>query len=255
MPEENDWRESLPFELKTSDSLSKFKDVGSLAKSYTELEKMMGSRVSIPNEKSKEDEWNGFYKSWGRPEKHDEYKFPDKLPEGLSIDDEFGGSVKMLGHKLGLNQSQFNKLIEWGVEQSQGALSAQQKAAETSQKALKDEWGFRYKDNIEKAHQTLAALVGYKDDHPFIKYLETSAMGDSPEFLRFLYELNDRFGEDKLLDSDKSKAELAQGDAKKRINEIRADQKHPYWNEQDPRHMDAVKEMNSLYAKAYPGGE
>ena len=42
-------------------------------------------------------------------------------------------------------------------------------------------------------------------------------------------------------------------DAKKKINEIRGDSKHPYNLENHPSHNDAVKEMTRLYSTAYPG--
>lgn len=246
-----DWRLSLPTPLQNSETLGKFKDVGSLASSYVELEKRMGSSVSIPKDTDKEDVWNGFYSKWGRPEKHDAYAFPE-IPKELKIDDNFGGSVKALAHKMGLNQRQFNELVNWGVEQSQGILTEQQKTAETNEKALKAEWGFGYSNKIEKAHKALAMLVGFKEDHPFLKYLETSAMGDSPEFLKFLLEVHDRFGEDGFVDSRTATQETERGDAQKKINEIRADAKHPYWNESDPRHADALKEMDKLYQIVYP---
>lgn len=245
-----DWRQSLPEELRFNDGLSKFKDVGSVAKSYLELEKKLGSAVSIPKDTDKEDEWNNFYGKWGRPGKPEEYEFP-KLPEQLKIDDQFGGSVKSLAHKMGLNKRQFQQLVEWGSEQSLAMMNEQNKARETNQGKLKNEWGFTYNDKLEKAHKTLAMLVGFKEDHPFIKYLENSSMGDDPEFLKFLYDVGTRLGEDTFVDS-KTKTDVVEKDqAKQKINEIRADQKHPYWNEQDPRHGDAVREMDRLYKQVY----
>lgn len=255
MAEENsNWREVLPEEIRHNDSLAKFKDVGSVAKSYLELERRMGSTVVIPKDTDKEEAWNSFYGKWGRPEKHEAYEFP-KLPEQLKIDDAFGGSVKSLAHKMGLNQRQFNQLVEWGSEQSLAVMNEQQKVSEQNQAKLRSEWGFRYNDNLEKAHKTLAMLVGFKDDHPFIKYLDNSNLGDDPEFLKFLLEVGTRFNEDTFVDS-KSKQDVVEKDqAKQKINEIRADPKHPYWNEQDARHGDAVKEMNRLYAIVFPHEE
>lgn len=251
MAEENSLpnRDWLPEDLRFNDSLSKFKDAGSVARSYLEIEKKFGSTVNLPKDDSKPEEWDKFYKNWGRPEKFDGYKFPE-IPKDLSINDEFGGVVKNLGHKLGLNQRQFDQLVMWGVEQSQGMLSEQGKASEASEKELKSEWGFRYNDNIEKAHKSLAMLVGFKEDHPFIKYLENNKMGDAPEFLKFLLDVGERFSEDKFIDSKASTVASEKSDAQKQINIIRADAKHPYWSENDPRHSDAVKEMDKLYRKS-----
>lgn len=244
---QSDWRETFPDELKLHPSILKFKDPISLGKSYIELEKRMGSRVEMPDfEKAKPEELETFYTKWGRPEKPDAYEYP-KLPEGMNIDDGFGNSVKSLAHKLGLNKNQFNQLTQWGIEQSQGMYIEQQKENEKSQSALKAEWGFRYNDNLEKSHKALAMMTGYNDKHPFLKYLETSGMGNNPEFLKFLHEFGEKFSEDKFIDPSIQKTEMNKENAKKRINEIKADTKHPYWNEQDARHTDAVKEMNKLY--------
>lgn len=250
-PETTDWREQLPDDLKQSQSITKFKTIPDLAKSYLEIEKMMGSRVGLPKDDSPAEEWNGFYKSWGRPDKFDAYKIPD-LPKELNIPDEFGKSLREMAHTIGLNQKQFEKLINWGAQQSMTALQAQQATNSERAGKLKKEWGFKYENNYNKAMRALAYLVGYKSDHPFLQYLETTSMGNDPEFLQMLFDLHERLGEDSFEDTKVTQEALAGDEAKKKINEIRADPKHPYFNENDPRHADAVKEMTQLYETAYP---
>lgn len=254
MAEENsDWRTGLPEDLRTKDTFSKFKDVPSLAKSYMELEQHLGKSTVLPGEDAKPEDYDAFFKKWGRPDKFDEYKFPEKLPEGMAIDEKFGGSVKALAHDLGLNKKQFDKLVKWGVEQSVGMSQLKQQQAEEGMKSLKTEWGFSYDNNIEKAHRALALLVNFDDKHPMVKIIDETGLGDNPAFIKFLVELGDRFGEDGLVGDNKNKElEVKVEDAKKKINEMRADQKGPYWNENDPRHNDAIKEMARLYEIAYP---
>ena len=246
-----DWRTLLPEDLRFSDRLSKFKDAGSLAKSYMDLESEMGKRISLPGEDAKDEELNAFYAKWGRPEKHDAYEFPKELPEGLHIDENFGGSVKALAHKLGLNKRQFNQLVTWGVEQSQGMMLEQQKESELSEKALKDKWGFRFNDNIEKSDKALAFLVGGNAKHPFLDYLEQSGMKNSPQFREFLLEFGQRFSEHAFINPDVQRGEMDKQAAEKRIKEIRSDPKHPYWLDSAPGHIEAVKEMQELYNKAF----
>ena len=248
----NDWRQQVPEDLRLNPSVLKFKDVGSLAKSYVELESMLGKRVELPDlDKAKPEEVDALYERLGRPKKFEEYDF-GKLPEGMAVDETFGNAVKSISHKMGLNKKQFEMLKNWGIEQSQGMLIEQTKEKETSQNVLRAEWGFRYNDNVEKAHKALAMLVNFNDKHPFLQQLERSGMGDNPEFLKLLLEINERFGEDKLINSNIQKEQLDKDNARKKVLEIRADKKHPYWNENDPRHMDAVKEYNDLYSIMYP---
>jgi hypothetical protein len=194
---------------------------------------------------------DSYYKKWGRPDKNEDYKFPDKMPEGFSINEEFGGAVRSLGHKLGLNQRQFSDLTQWGIEQSVAIEALQKTERETGQKGLKDKWGYAFDSNREKALRTLNMLTGGKQDHPFVQYLKNSGAGDSPQFLEFMLELNEKFGEDKFIDSKIHQETMDKDNARKKINEIKADSKGAYWNENHSQHGDALKEMNRLYEIAY----
>lgn len=250
-PITKDWREILPENVKFSDSLGKFKDIPSLATSYLELERKLGSRIGLPNESSKPEEWATYFKHWGRPETDSGYEYPE-LPKELFIDDGFKQSLNRMAHDLGLNKGQFKKLVEWGAGRSMEALQQQAQESEKTKGILQKEWGFRYKDNYEKSMRALGFLVGYKADHPFLKYLESSAVGDDPNFLKMLFDLHERLGEDAFEDTKATtQTQLQKSDAIRKINEIRSDDKHPYFNEYDARHKDAVIEMNKLYEIAY----
>jgi hypothetical protein len=246
------WLQQLPEDVRLHPSVLKFKGPDQLAKSYIELEKMMGSRITLPDfEKGKPEEVEEFLTKWGRPGKADGYEY-SQMPEGLTMDETFGTAVKGLAHQLGLNKAQFAKLEKWGIDQSQGMMIEQQKAQEKVTNELRAEWGFGYNDNVEKAHKTLAMLVGYNEKHPFLNHVEKSGLGNDPAFLKFMLDVSERFSEDKLIDTKIKGEELTRENARKKINEMRADKKNPYWNEMDPRHKDAVKEMNDLYAIAHP---
>jgi hypothetical protein len=69
----NDFINSLSEDLRTDSSLKDFRDVNGLAKSYAELNKMLGSRVALPGENATEEELNRFYSKLGRPESPDKY--------------------------------------------------------------------------------------------------------------------------------------------------------------------------------------
>ena len=60
-----DWRSSLPDELKNDATLQNFKDIESLAKTVVHQQKVLGSRVPIPKTDEEKVE---LYSKLGRPE-------------------------------------------------------------------------------------------------------------------------------------------------------------------------------------------
>ncbi|WP_341754628.1 hypothetical protein [Candidatus Tisiphia endosymbiont of Dioctria rufipes] len=53
----NSWLASLPEEIRKAESLSKFKDISSLAQSYLEAEKRLNQRVAVPKDDISDEEW------------------------------------------------------------------------------------------------------------------------------------------------------------------------------------------------------
>ena len=95
------WRDSLSEDIRDNESLSKFTDIGALAKSYINAEQMIGKdKIVIP---STEDEWSNAYQKLGRPDSPDGYEI-GKV-EGLEVNDDAMGFFKGLFHQTGLNQS------------------------------------------------------------------------------------------------------------------------------------------------------
>jgi len=244
------WRSSLPSDMQNNEQLNRFKDVGSLAKSYLDMERFVSSTGRVPKEDGDAESWNSYYKHWGRPEKA-EYKLPD-LPKEYQLDDEFKGNIMKMAHDLGLNQKQFNQMIGWGLQQSQGIFETQQRTRNEELGNLKSEWGYRYETNRDRAHKTVAMLVNYQRDHPFVKWLESTGNDDNPVVLRFFHELSNRLGEDNFVDEQTKRESTDRDNAQKRINEIMSDRSGPYFNERDPRHRDTVAEMQRLYEAVYP---
>lgn len=112
-----------------------------------DIEKM----VSLPNEKSTQEEINAFYAKLGRPESADKYDF--KIAEGQS--DEFAKQIAPLLFKAGLTQKQVDTIVPgWNALVAE-TQEAQNKATEQEFNAamdiLKTEWGKDY-----AAKETLA---------------------------------------------------------------------------------------------------
>ena len=97
-----DWRSGLPEEVRNDPSLSDIKDVGSMAKSYINGQKLIGkNRIALPVEGATDEEISMFHSQLGRPEKADGYQFGDRpsLPEGMQYDEAFETQFKDLSYK------------------------------------------------------------------------------------------------------------------------------------------------------------
>lgn len=152
------WMAQLDGEaLKDADfikQLRKFQNIGDLARSYSNLEKKMGSYVNIPSEESGEEELNAFYQKLGKPESAD----------GYSIKDEKAGPFKELAFKTNLTDKQatvmFEGLAQIGKDAAKAMNDDLAKMAQESEKALKEEWGNDYNKNLEFLKRGIAAYGG-----------------------------------------------------------------------------------------------
>ena len=107
-----DWRSTLPDELKNDATLQNFKDIESLAKTVVHQQKVLGSRIPLPKN---DDEYNELYNKLGRPEDPNKYevKIPQEYEQYFKKEnvDEF----KNVAHKIGLNNKQVNALLDYQV--------------------------------------------------------------------------------------------------------------------------------------------
>ena len=88
----DDWKNSLPENLKTSKSLADIKNINQLITNYVNTKEFVGKKMAtMPNENSTEEEKTKFFsevnKIKGVPESPDKYDFKinDKIPEEFRI--------------------------------------------------------------------------------------------------------------------------------------------------------------------------
>lgn len=243
------WLTQLPPELQKEKSLSRYKDLQSLVKGHLELEKFTGNALRVPGENATPEEREAFYAKLGRPESPDKYDI--KFAEGTPIDEKLVGSFRTEAHKLGLTQAQAQAIAEWYGGQAGGIMEAQgaQREAQVAewQKQLQTEWGWKAEGNQKIAARTLASIVDGNQEHPIVKLLDETGLGNHPAMIRFFYDLGLQRGEDKLIMEDTAPTADDRVSAQDRINEIRGDKEHPYNNARHPSHKAAVAEMQRLY--------
>ena len=190
--------ETLPEDIRGEASLSSFQDAGSLAKSYVNAQRMLGSRVAIPGEGATDEERNGFYNRLGRPEAADGYSLPNdvQLRDGMEWDPELVKAANGEFHKLGLTQAQAQGVMRYYVgtlnNRAEGEETTRTQAMEASVASLKEEWGDSYESNVNAAKEAL----GKFGSDELKALVADSGLGNNQHFIKMLHSISVGMGED-----------------------------------------------------------
>ena len=189
-----DWRLNLPPEVKDAPSLKDYKDVGSLAKSHVELQKMLGNSLRPPGPDAAPEarqefltklqkqypelvngkDENALLSALGKPEDPKEYV----APKDVSLPDDVMGRVRETAKTLGLTKKQAEKAFEvYGLE-----YTAQQQNIQKAQQALKQEWGAALEERT-KLVAVAAEKMGFP---PAVVDIIKSGKGSAEEMKAFL---------------------------------------------------------------------
>jgi len=114
----SEWYEELPDELKNDKSIQKFPSVDKLAKSYVELERLLGKAMFLPEE-DKPEEWEKVYNRLGKPKDIQEYE----EPSDVSLDDSMRTLFREVAHKSNLTKSQYKAFVKMLTEKQRSAVS------------------------------------------------------------------------------------------------------------------------------------
>ena len=244
------WRDGLGEEVRGEKSLEAIKDFGSLVKGYVEGQKLSGKKgLVVPGEGASEDEINAFHTATGRPEKASDYKFEKvKLPDGMVADEKMEGVFRDIAHKNGLNQKAASAIVAGINNYMIEGFNTNNKAIESNQeesvKLLKTVWGKDYDANFKLAENAFKSFA--PDEATQNMFGE---LGNNPAIIRTFQKIGQAMSEDKLKGGDGGGVGV---DAQKKIKEIKLDRKHPFNVANDPKHEEAVAEMQILYKQAYP---
>jgi hypothetical protein len=250
---EQDWRASLPEDIRSNPTLGKIKSVDALASSYINLQSHLG-RDKIVKPVTDED-WNGVYNFLGRPETAKDYKIEiaKDLPDPIKnqFNDEALNSFKEISHSLGLNEKQLQGLFGWYAQNQAGAFAQMQekqgKSLEEGERALHAEWGRAYEQNVGFARQAFEEYGGEE----LAQLMETSGLGNHPAVLRTFANIAKATMADKDLAGKENQQSLilTPQEAKAEAATIMA---HPaYMDRQHPEHNAMVRKVQQLFEKAY----
>jgi hypothetical protein len=207
-PTTTSWRDTLPDDIKTSPSLSKFDTIEGLAKSYTNLEKMLGSdKVPVPKEGDAEGTKN-FFKAAGWPEKPEEYGFkqPEKVPDGMVYNADLDTRLAGIFHDAILTKGQASNVREKlmalvaegataNLESAKVSEADRIKAIETGTAALKQEWGQAFDQRAKVAGAAINKFLSPES----VAAIEAAGLGNNPAVIKDMYALGTKLAGEKEL--------------------------------------------------------
>lgn len=251
------WRDSLPDELKASASLSKFETIEGLAKSYTNLEKMLGTdKVPVPKEGDEEGA-KSFFKAAGWPEKPEEYGFakPEKVPDGMVYNADMDTRLAGIFHGSKLTKGQaasvrdeLMKMVADGttqnLEASKVSEAANQKAIQDAEAALKSEWGEAFEQRGKIAGMAINKFLSPAT----VAALESANLANNPAIVKDMFNLGTKLaGEKELI------GELTQSpsDLESNIADFRQKHSAALFDKSHPDHEVRTNEYTALFQRRF----
>lgn len=248
------WMDGLPDELRAHPSMQRYKGQGveALAKGLVEVEATLGRQgVKVPGEDATPEQKEAFFNAIGRPETVDQYDFGDvNPPEGMPWRKEADTKVTEAAHAAGLTNDQLKTLRGAYIESAQEDLAAMEDRAaafaETSEAALKSEWGGDYDTNLAVANTAVKAIFGDalsgKDGDPndptTLRLMDGTHVMNHPGLAKAFLQLGKVMAEEGTLEfvqggSGISTVSQAKAEVARIRSEASADAKHAY---NDPKH-------------------
>ena len=228
------WYDSLSDDLKNNPSIQKFKTQEDVAKSYLELQTLVGhKKVALPKDDKDEVGIKNFNKAIGVPDEPKGYKLEPPVPpagmEGMVFGlDEF----KAIAHKEGLTPRQANNLMAEYVNMlgkiHEKSAKEFQTSVESSKAELTKEWGLAFDGKVKLAQSVLNKFAGDKETFDYLN----AKIGTDPVALRWLAKVGENFTEGTLgsLGTPKSQFTKTPAEAKEEYEKIMADSNDIYWS-------------------------
>jgi hypothetical protein len=245
----NSFMEMIPEELREHPSLSPIKDVGNLARSYVNAQRLIGSeKVPLPVNPTEED-LDNIYSRLGRPETAAGYEVP---VDGNVITEEIATQYADIAHSLRLTPQQAQGVLDYyksSVEQSSQGLHEQaEKQAEQTALELQKEWGSAFESKVTAAKDIVEQFGG--GDLLQMKLDDGTLVGNHPAFIKAFAAMGDFkntvTSEDTVSDNART-SNFTPAMAQQEVDGIMNDKSHAYWNRKDPigrqRAVDRMQEL------------
>ncbi len=245
----NSFIEMIPEELREHPSLSPIKDVGNLARSYVNAQRLIGSdKVPLPKNPTDED-LDNIYSKLGRPDTADGYQL---AVDGNVITEDIAKNYADIAHNLRLTPQQAQGVLDYYKSSvAQSAEAAQQQVeqqAEQTAAELQKEWGQAFEQKVTAAKEVVEQFGG--TDLLQMKLEDGTLIGNHPAFIKAFAAMGEFkstvTSEDTVSENATNKAYTPQM-AQQEVDSIMNDKQHAYWNRKDPiGRQRAVERMQEL---------
>ena len=251
-----DWRTSLPDNVKAHPALTKYKTKDDAVVALVEAQSLIGAeKIIMPSKDADEKEWNErVFNRLGRPESADKYVLPTdmNIPKELPLDENMTKGFKETAHKIGLLPKQVEGLYRWYMEQNiaqyNNIIKGQGDSMKASETKLRTDYGAAYDQNIGLARKVVNKFASPEAVESLI-----GGKGNDPELIRMFVEIGKVLSEDQLAGKPKGLI-MTPEEAKVELDKIKNDLKHPFYVENHPEHKAAVEKVLNLNRMAYPEG-
>ena len=260
-----DWKASLPEDIKGNQLIHNLESVEALAKTAIHAQSLVGAeKLPIPGKWANDDDWNSVYTKLGKPENAEGYKL--EVKEGTKVDKDIEGWYRGLAHKAGLNDRQANTIFQEYMTKEAELQSANAPPSEEqleikrgeAEIALKKEWGKAYDNKMKEARNVLEEFAPKEFDQLITQ--EGLPLGNDPAFIKTLANIGSyikgKLGEDKMI-GDKQDQQYTPADAEKEIAALRGDPRNggAYWDKKHPDHLRTVQQVQELMEYMHPEEE
>jgi len=250
----NGFMEMIPEDLREHPSLSPIKDVGNLARSFVNAQKLIGAdKIPFPTNPTEEDLSN-IYSRLGRPETPEGYEFST---DGNVITQEVATEYAGVAHKLGLSPQQAAGILDY-YKGSVGQTTEQmeqlsQEQAEQTTNELKREWGNAFGDKVAAAKDIIEQFAGL--DMLQMRLEDGTKVGNHPAFIKAFAAIGDFkstvTSEDTINDGARSSV-FTPVQAQAEIDSIMNDKSHPYHDRKNVTgRQRAIEHVNSLFTMVH----
>lgn len=272
-----DWKTSLPEDVQQWDEVKNSETPENFWQQMTDHRAHLGASIRIPGADAGEEDWaafngkvlakvptlipkpnpddseqmNNLYTAMGRPEEADGYSVPELDNQGFDLDLSEVEAFRSVAHEAGLSNAQFKQIVTAITTRRLESAKETQLTADERVAALKTEWGAAFDVNYETVQNFLRASDAPKS----IQSLAASKNLSTDMAKWFLDQHKATAGEGSGGANDTSAQNvLTPGEAQAQMDEIRGNDKHPFYDRSHPGHKDALARMVKLQKLARPKG-
>ncbi len=263
----NDWRESLPENVRGWDEAQNADSADAFFKQISDLRSHLGNSIRVPSEDAGDDTRKEFFEklqrkvpeimrvpdmdndevmsdvwaSLGKPQEASHYDLPE-IGE-YKIADDKAEALKKLALDSNLTKKQFKQLTKGLLEDDANKQRDAAAELERMQGELKRDWGEALPQRMETVKR-IAEQSGAPET--LLKALNDGTADSAT--VKWLYDFSKQFAEDSPLKTQMKEIETPQ-DIQGKINDIMNNNQHPYWHTGHPQHKAAVNKMLDLRKK------